>query len=142
MSKRKRRPTEACRRLRLDINDLVADIDAVESFVLGVHVEVQPLGIDDGGDDGGVAFAGEHPTSDIIGGVLKSALTHKSFISDRGKAVGGGALFPNFDSLIDDNLFVAFGDGWIGCGDGGGGGQPTHWVGILGEEGVGEDGES
>ena len=142
MSKRKRRPTEVCRRLRLDINDLVADIDAVESFVLGVHVEVQPLGIDDGIDDGGVSFAREDTAGDIIGGVLESALTHQSFVSDGGKAVGGGALFPNFDSLIDDNLFVAFGDGWIGCGDGGGGGQPTHWVGILGEEGVGEDGES
>ncbi len=142
MSKRKRRPTEACRRLRLDINDLVADIDAVESFVLGVHVEVQPLGIDDGIDDGGVALAREDTAGDIISGILESALTHQSFVSDGGKAVGGGALFPNFDSLIDDNLFVAFGDGWIGCGDGGGGGQPTHWVGILGEEGVGEDGES
>jgi hypothetical protein len=45
--------------------------------------------------------------------------------------------------LIKDNLFVGFGDGWIGCGDGGGGGQPTHWgVGILGEEWAGEKGES
>ena len=142
MSKRKRRPTEACRRLRLDINDLVADIDAVEALVLGVHVEVQPLGIDDGGDDGGVAFAGKHPTSNIIGGVLKPSLPHKSFIANRSKTVGRSAFLPNLDSLIKDNLFVAFGDGWIGCGDRGGGGQPTHWVGILGEEGVGDDGES
>ena len=142
MSKRKRRPTEACRGLRLDINDLVADIDAIEAFVLGVHVKVKPLRIDDGGDDSGVAFSGEDPASDIIGGVLKSALTHKSFIANRSKPVGRSAFLPNFDSLIKDNLFIARDDGGIGCGDGGGGGQPTHWVGILGEEGVGDDGES
>jgi len=135
MSKRRVRPTETCRGLRLDINDLVADIDAVESFVLGVHVEVQPLGIDDGIDDGGVAFAREDTSGDIIGGILESALTHQSFVSDGGKAVGGGALFPNFDSLIDDNLFIARDNGGIGGGGGGGGGQPTRWgVGILGEE--------
>ncbi len=143
MSKRIRRRTETCRGLRLDINDLVADIDAIEAFVLGVHVEVQPLGIDDGGDDGGVTFAGEDPASDIIGGVLKSALTHKSFIANRSKPVGRGAFLPNSDSLIQDNLIVGFGDGWIGCDGGGiGGGQPTRWVGILGEEGAGEKGES
>ena len=144
MSKRSRRPKEACRGLRLNINDLVADIDAIEAFVLGVHVEVQPLGIDDGGNDGGVAFAGEDPASDIIGGVLKSALTHKSFIANRSKPVGRGAFLPNPDSLIQDNLIVGFGDGWISCGDGGsGGGQPTRWgVGLLGEKGVGEKGES
>ena len=143
MSKRKRRPTEACRGLRLDINDLIADIDAVEAFVLGVHVEVQPLGIDDGGYDSGVAFSGEDPASDIIGGVLKSALTHKSFIANRSKPVGRSAFLPNLDSLIQDNLLVAFGDGWIGYGDGGGGGQPTRWgVSLLCEEGVGEQGES
>ena len=135
MSKRKRRPTEACRGLRLDINDLVADIDAVESFVLGVHVEVQPLGIDDGIDDGGVTLAREYTAGDIISGILESALTHQFFVSDGGKAVGGGALFPDFDSLIDDNLFIACGNGGIGCGGGRGGGQPTRWgVGILGEE--------
>jgi hypothetical protein len=142
MSKRNRRPTEACRGLRLDINDLVADIDAIEAFVLGVHVKVQPLGIDDGGDDGGVAFAGEDPASDIICSVLKTALTHQSFIANRSKPVGRSAFLPDLDSLIQDNLFVGFGDGWIGCGDGGCGGQPTRWVGILGEEGAGEKGES
>ena len=144
MSKRKRRPTEACRGLRLDINDLVADIDAVEAFVLGVHVEVQPLGIDDRGYDGGVAFTGEDPASDIIGGVLKSALTHKSFIANRSKPVGRSAFLPNLDSLIQDNLFVGFCGGGIGCSDGGsGGGQPTRLgVCFLGVEGMGEKGES
>ena len=122
MSKRSRRPTEACRGLRLDINDLVADIDAIEAFVLGVHVKVQPLGIDDGRDDSGVAFSGEDPAGDIIGGVLKSALTHKSFIANRSKPVGRSAFLPNLDSLIQDNLFVGFDDGWIGCGGGGSGG--------------------
>ena len=124
MSKRKRRPTEACRGLRLDINDLVADIDAVEAFVLGVHVEVQPLGIDDGGDDGGVAFAGEDPASDIIGGVLKSALTHKSFIANRSKPVGWSAFLPDLDSLVEDNFLIGLGGRRV-CGGGRGGGGQT-----------------
>ena len=83
---------------------MVANIDSIESFILGVEVKVEALGVDDGRHDGGVSFAGKDSPSDVVLGVGKSPLPHQGFEADGCEGIRWGSFFPDFDALGDDDF--------------------------------------
>jgi len=100
--------------LRFNENDLIANIDAVESFHLRVEIEVETLGINDRIHDGGISLPGKDASGDVVLGIFKSALPHQGIETDHCIGVGGFALFPDFYSLTFQYLRCSV-FGWSGC---------------------------
>ena len=120
------------RTLRLKEDDLVSDINSVEVFVLSIEVEVYPHGVLDCIDDGGVAFAGEHPTGNFVLCGRKSFLFLQSVKPKGSVSLFRFSFFPDFDSLGGDDLLIrGGGDGSVGRCGGRGGGKASGGVGIL-----------
>ena len=118
------------RTLRLKEDDLVSDINSVEVFVLSIEVEVYPHGVLDCIDDGGVAFAGEHPTGNFVLCGRKSFLFLQSVKPKGSVSLFRFSLFPDFDSLGGDDLLIRRGRGrerWSLRGEGWREGERRGW---------------
>lgn len=99
--------------LGLERDDLVPHVNAVESVILGIEVEIETLGIDDGDHDGGIPVAGQNPAGDVVLGIFKTALPHQSIIANDREGVGGFALLPYLDALGLNHLLGRL-DGAVG----------------------------
>ena len=85
---------------------MVANIDPIESFILGVEVKIEALGIDDGRHDCGVSFPGKDSAGDVVLGIGESSLSHQGFEADGRECIRRGSFFPNFNSLSDNNFIL------------------------------------
>jgi len=122
-AKRKRRT------LRLQKDDLISNIDPIESFILGVEVKIEALGVNDGRHDGGVSFAGKDSAGDVVLGIGESPLAHQGFEADGRESICRGSFFPDFNPLGDNDFVLGRGDGVcgrIGDSNGGGGGETAR----------------
>ena len=101
---------------------MVANIDPIESFILGVEVKIESLGVDDGCHDGGVSFPGKDSAGDVVLGIGKSPLSHQGLEADGRERIRRGSFFPDFNPLGDNDFISGRGDGVCRCiGDSNGG---------------------
>lgn len=90
--------------LRLELNDCVTDIQAIQCADAGVLGDVESLGGEHAGDNRSVAFPGPDPHGDPVLR-LRPGEPHQAFIGNWGIGVGGGSSLPDFYSLNLDHLF-------------------------------------
>ena len=106
--------------LGLEEDDLIQDIQPIQSVNASVLGDIEALRRDHAGNDGGVSLAGLDSKSDPVLG-LGQGYFHEAFVGNGGIGVGGFPLFPDFDAL---NLHHFLGG--------------TSWgIGFLGESGKG-----
>lgn len=107
---RSRKVKRSGRTLRLKQDDFVTNIDSIKLFDLSVEVEICPDGILDRVDDGGIAFASEDSTGDLVLGGIESLLAIQLVKTKGTICFFWFSLLPDLYALIDDDFLI----GWSG----------------------------